>query len=301
MNEPRRATIVAEIGCNHKGCFETAKEMITVAKIFCRVNVAKFQKRSPRELLTPDEYNAPHPVPYHSYGRTYGEHREFLEFSVDQHRELKQFCEQLGIVYSSSVWDMTSARQIVSLCPVMIKVPSACNLCFDLMAYLADEFLGDIHIALGMTSRQEEEEIVSFFEKKGRLASVVLYACTSGYPVPFEDVSLLEITRLRDMYGSIVKDIGFSGHHLGIAMDSVAYSLGANYIERHFTLDRTWKGTDHAASLEPDGLRRVVRDVDAVRKALTYKGKDILDIEEPQRRKLKRDSKPLVFAVSRSD
>ncbi len=103
------------------------------------------------------------------------------------------------------------------------------------------------------------------------------------------------------MYGSIVKDIGFSGHHLGIALDSVAYSLGANYIERHFTLDRTWKGTDHAASLEPDGLRRVVRDVDAVRKALTYKGKDILDIEEPQRRKLKRDSKPLVFGVSRSD
>jgi N-acetylneuraminate synthase len=196
---------------------------------------------------------------------------------------------------------MTSARQIVSLHPATIKVPSACNLCFDVMEYLADEFPGDIHIALGMTSRQEEEEIVSFFEKKGRSASVVLYACTSGYPVPFEDASLLEITRLRDMYGSIVKDIGFSGHHLGIALDSVAYSLGANYIERHFTLDRTWKGTDHAASLEPDGLRRVVRDVDAVRKALTYKGKDILDIEEPQRRKLKRDSKPLVFGVSRSD
>jgi len=117
---------------------------------------------------------------------------------------------------------------------------------------------------------------------------VVLYACTSGYPVPFEDASLLEITRLRDMYGSIVKDIGFSGHHLGIALDSVAYSLGANYIERHFTLDRTWKGTDHAASLEPDGLRRVARDVDAVSRALGYKAKDILDIEEPQRKKLKR-------------
>src|SRR6266403_4794271 len=101
MNEPRKATIVAEIGCNHKGCFETAKEMITVAKIFCHVDVVKFQKRNPRELLTSEEYNAPHPEPYHSYGRTYGEHREFLEFNIDQHRELKHFCEQVGVGYSS--------------------------------------------------------------------------------------------------------------------------------------------------------------------------------------------------------
>ena len=288
MNERGRATIVAEIGCNHKGCFETAKEMITVATIFCHADVVKFQKRNPRELLTASEYDAPHPEPYHSYGRTYGEHREFLEFSVDQHRELKRFCEQVGVVYSTSVWDMTSARQIVSLRPAMIKVPSACNLRFDLMGYLAGEFPGDIHVALGMTSRGEEEQIVGFFERKRRLASVVLYACTSGYPVPFEDVSLLEIRRLKDTYGDIVKDVGFSGHHLGIAVDSVACSLGANYIERHFTLDRTWKGTDHAASLEPDGLRRVVRDVEAVSKAFTYKQKDILDIEEPQRKKLKR-------------
>jgi sialic acid synthase len=288
MNEPQKATIVAEVGCNHKGSFETAKEMITVAKLFCKVDVVKFQKRTPRELLTADEYNAPHPVSYHSYGRTYGEHREFLEFSLDQHRELKQFCEQVGVAYSSSVWDMTSARQIVSLYPSMIKVPSACNLRFDLLSYLADEFPGDIHVSLGMTNREEEERIVTFFEKNERAKSVALYACTSSYPVAFEDVSLLEITRLREIYGSVVKDIGFSGHHLGIAVDSVAYSLGANYIERHFTLDRSWKGTDHAASLEPDGLRRVVRDVAAVRKALKYKEKDILDVEQSQRKKLKR-------------
>jgi N-acetylneuraminate synthase len=156
------------------------------------------------------------------------------------------------------------------------------------MTYLADEFPGDIHISLGMTSREEEREIVSFFSAKGRSSSVVLYACTSGYPVPFEDVALLEIRRLKETYGDVVKDIGFSGHHLGITVDSIAYTLGASYIERHFTLDRTWRGTDHAASLEPDGLRRVVRDVDAVRKAFTYKNKEILDIEEPQRKKLKR-------------
>jgi N-acetylneuraminate synthase len=191
-------------------------------------------------------------------------------------------------MYFASVWDLTSAREIVSLKPRLVKVPSACNLRFDLMTYLADEFPGDIHISLGMTSREEEREIVSFFSAKGRSSSVVLYACTSGYPVPFEDVALLEIRRLKETYGDVVKDIGFSGHHLGITVDSIAYTLGASYIERHFTLDRTWRGTDHAASLEPDGLRRVVRDVDAVRKAFTYKNKEILDIEEPQRKKLKR-------------
>lgn len=288
MTETRNATVIAEVGCNHKGSLEIAKEMITVAKLFCHVDVVKFQKRSPRELLTSEEYDAPHPEPYHSYGRTYGEHREFLEFSLEQHRELKGFCEQVGVAYSSSVWDMTSAQEILSLRPAMIKVPSASNLRFDLLEYLADECSGDIHIALGMTSREEEEQIVSFLDTKRRLNSVVLYACTSGYPVPFEDVALLEIKRLRDSYGDVVKDIGFSGHHLGIAVDYVAFSLGANYIERHFTLDRTWKGTDHAASLEPDGLRKVVRDINAVSKALTYKDKEILDIEKPQRKKLKR-------------
>ena len=288
MNELNRAMIVAEIGCNHQGNFETAKEMITVAKLFCKVDAVKFQKRHPRELLSPEEYNAPHPEPYHSYGPTYGEHREFLEFSIDQHRELKDLCAQVGVIYSSSVWDMTSAREMVSLNPVLIKIPSACNLNFGLVGYLADEYWGDIHVALGMTNHDEEERIVKFLEDKGRAQSVVLYACTSGYPVPFEDVALLEIRRLSETYGDTVKAIGFSGHHLGIALDSVAYSLGATYIERHFTLDRTWKGTDHAASLEPDGLRRVVRDIDAVRKALTYKKKEILEIELPQRKKLKR-------------
>ncbi len=279
--------VIAEVGCNHTGSFEIAKEMIVTAKIFCHVDAVKFQKRCPRELLTPEEYNAPHPEPFHSYGRTYGEHREFLEFSIDQHRALKEFCEQIGIVYSTSVWDVTSAKGIVSLAPVMIKVPSACNLRFGILDYLATSFGGEIHISLGMTMREEEEKIVEFMDKQGRCQDVILYACTSGYPVAFEDVALLEIKRLKETYGSLVKDIGFSGHHLGIALDSVAFSLGANYIERHFTQDRTWKGTDHAASLEPDGLRRVVRDLRAVRKALRFKEEEILEVEQAQRRKLK--------------
>ena len=138
-----------------------------------------------------------------------------------------------------------------------------------------------------MTTKKEIEEIVIFFENHKRNNDLVLYNCTSGYPVPFKDVCLLEITALRDLYLDRVKDIGFSGHHLGIAIDLIAYNLGANYIERHFTLDRTSKGTDHAASLEPEGLRKLKRDLIAVEKSLSYKSKDILDIEMIQRKKLK--------------
>ena len=105
--------------------------------------------------------------------------------------------------------------------------------------------------------------------------------------MPFEDVCLLEISRLVDTYGSTVKEIGFSGHHNGIAIDIAAYTLGATVIERHFTLDRTWKGTDHAASLEPDGLRRLKRNLVATYKSLTYKSEEVLPIEAEQRNKLK--------------
>lgn len=106
--------------------------------------------------------------------------------------------------------------------------------------------------------------------------------------MPFEDICLLELTRLRELYADRIKAIGFSGHHLGIAVDSAAVALGAEWIERHYTLDRTWKGTDHAASLEPDGVRKLVRDCKAVAKSLTYKKEEILDIEKIQRDKLKK-------------
>jgi len=281
------AKVVAEIGCNHKGEIEIAKELIKVAKIFCNADVVKFQKRNNRELLTKEQYNAPHPNPANSYGKTYGEHREYLEFTIDQHAILKKYCEELGIIYSTSVWDMTSAKAISALNPQMIKIPSACNNHYEMLNWLCDNYKGEIHISTGMTTHEETDTLIDFFERKNRAKDVVLYACTSGYPVPFEDVALYEIIRLKEKYGSRVKEIGFSGHHLGIAVDIAAYTLGATWIERHYTLDRTWKGTDHAASLEPDGLRRLIRDLKAVNKALTYKKKDILDIEKIQREKLK--------------
>ncbi len=281
--------VIAEIGCNHKGDLNIAKEMIITAATYCQADIVKFQKRCVKELLTEDEYNAPHPNPENSYGSTYGKHREFLEFSIDQHKLLQKWCKEYGIEYSTSVWDITSAKEIVSLCPKLIKVPSACNLNKSLLEYLCDNFNGEIHLSLGMTTKNEQEQIVRFFEEKGRNKDLIIYCCTSGYPVPFEDICLLEINRLKELYQHRVKAIGFSGHHLGIAVDSAAVALGAEYIERHYTLDRTWKGTDHAASLEPDGVRKLVRDCRAVAKALTYKQEDVLAIEKVQRNKLKRN------------
>ena len=283
----KKVKVIAEIGCNHKGEFEIALELIQKAKL-CGADVAKFQKRNNKILLTEEQYNAPHPNPINSYGSTYGEHREFLEFNVEQHGELKKYCESIGITYCTSVWDEESAKEIISLQPDFIKVPSACNNNYNLLRLLRDDYEGEVHISTGMTTLGEIEEVIKYFEESKEAAKrIVLYSCTSGYPVPFEDICLLEITRLLERYSKRVKSIGFSGHHLGIAVDIAAFVLGAEWIERHFTLDRTWKGTDHAASLEPAGLGKLTRDLAAVNIALTYKSKEILDIEEVQRKKLK--------------
>ena len=279
--------IIAEIGCNHKGDFETAKELLDLAKE-AGADVAKFQKRNNKELLTTEQYNSPHPNPSNSYGDTYGLHREFLEFTVDQHRELKAYCDEISIEYSTSVWDVTSAKEMITFKPSLLKVPSACNNHFDMLKVLRDEFEGEVHLSFGMTTQEEEKKIVALFEETNQAKDrLVIYSCTSGYPVPFEDVCLLEIKRLRETFGERVKAIGFSGHHLGIAIDNAAYTLGATWTERHFTKDRTWKGTDHAASLEPAGLKKLCRDLQATYQALSYKKEEVLEIEKVQRKKLK--------------
>ena len=285
--EFKKPYVIAEAGCNHMGQMEIAHEMINTAAIFCKVDAIKFQKRCPKELLTPEQYNAPYPHPYNSYGPTYGAHREFLEFTVEQHAQLKKWCEEVGITYSTSVWDMTSAKEIASLEPKFIKIPSACNTHYEMLNWLCDNYKGEIQISFGMTTHEEEEKIIQLFENKGRNKDLIIFNCTSGYPVPFKDVCLLEINRMRNLYEDRVKGIGFSGHHNGIAVDVAAYTLGANIVERHYTLNRTWKGTDHAASLEPDGIRRLARNLEAAYDALHYKTSEILPIEQVQRDKLK--------------
>ena len=279
--------IIAEIGCNHMGEMAIAKELIDLAKI-AGVKYVKFQKRKNKELLTEEQFNTPHPVFENSYGDTYGAHREYLEFSVDQNKELKNYCDSIGIVYSTSVWDVTSAKEMISFEPEFLKVPSACNNNYKMLRVLRDEFKGQVQLSIGMTTKIEVEEIVNFFEETNQAKRrLVIYSCTSGYPVPAKDVALLEINWLYENYESRVNEIGFSGHHLGVALDIAAYTLGARWIERHFTKDRTWKGTDHAASLEPQGLQKLVRDLNVSYQSLQFKDSQILPIEQVQRDKLK--------------
>ncbi len=289
--------VIAEIGCNHKGDIKIAKKMIDTASKFCNAKIVKFQKRNNKILLS-DKFDQPHPVPENAYGKSYGLHREFLEFNIDQHQELMEHSKDLGVTYSCSVWDIVSCKEICALNPKFIKIPSAKNLNFDMHKYLIDEFDGEIHISTGMTTKSEIKKIVDFYKDRNRANNIVLYLCTSNYPVEIKDLCLLEIKNLFENFGNIVNSIGFSGHHTGISSDIAAHTIGKlsslntkakfSYIERHFTLNRAWKGTDHAASLEPDGLRRLIRNINDNEIALTYKDKDILDVELEQLKKLKR-------------
>ena len=278
---------VAEVGCNHQGNLNFAMKMIDKLVNFCDVKYIKFQKRNPSELLSKEKYNMPHPVPANSFGKTYGLHREKLEFNIKQHKKIQSYCKKKKIEYMCSAWDLTSLKQLISLKMRHIKIPSACNNNIELLTYLFKKFNGFCHISLGMTTQKEERQIFNLAKKYKKNKKLILYACTSDYPVKQEDICLLEISRLRKKYEKRIASIGFSGHHQGISADVAAGTLGVKWIERHFTLDRTLKGTDHAASLEPDGARRVKRDLQLLEQSLKFKKKDILNCEILQRKKLK--------------
>jgi N-acetylneuraminate synthase len=282
-----RPMVVLEVGCNHKGDLTIAKEMIRLAAEFCHADVVKFQKRNNCESLSLIQRNAPHSHPENSYGKTYGEHRDYLEFTIEQHAQLKDYCDKCKIIYASSVWDISSAKGIASLNPTYIKIPSAKNTDIEMLEWLCQYFSGEIQVSLGMTTRCEEDNIIDVFKRNNRLESLSLLACTSGYPVNSNDICLLEIERLKIKYGDIIKRIGFSGHHIGTAIDIAAYTLGAEIIERHFTLNKAWKGTDHSTSITSEEAQELVLDINSISEALSYKSNEILQIEDEQRKKLK--------------
>lgn len=295
----KQIKFVGEVGCNHLGSMALAKEHIDIFADFAKVKYIKFQKRTISDLLTPEEYNAPHPNPEYAHGATYGQHREALEFSMDQHQELFDYCKYKNVIYSCSVWDFNSAKDLIVHLPDLeyIKIPSASNLNFRMMKYIVENSNCDLHISLGMTTYKEIQEIEEFVFEHHIQNRVVVYACTSGYPVEYKDLSLLEISNLKSKYKNLFKGVGFSGHHLGIAMDIAAATLGATWIERHIVTCRsTIRHTDAPASLEPDGARRLVRDLSNLESALTYKINrtnntlgDLLEVEKVQRAKLKRN------------
>ena len=169
-----------------------------------------------------------------------------------------------------------------------IKIPSATNLNFEVLDYLSKYYKGDIHISTGMTSSTELDEIINFLDRRKSLKKTVLYSCTSSYPADLNDVKLLDISNLKKKYGKYLKAIGFSGHHRGLSIDNAAIPLGASWFERHFTFDRTAKGTDHAASLEEDGLKKLRGRLDETNSSLNYKPNQILKNEKFQRNYLKK-------------
>lgn len=272
--------VVSELCCNHAGDIDLAREMIKMSKL-CGADYVKFQKRNPIKSVPKNMHNVPHPCPVNSFGDTYLKHRQNLEFTIDQHRELKNYCEKIGICYSSSVWDEDSAREIISLSPDFIKVPSAMNENYNLLDIVFNEYDGDIHLSLGMISKKDKNKLFNYLKSKKE--RVVIYHTTSGYPVSFNELYLMEIIKLKEMFGRV----GYSGHHLGIAVDVCAYTLGATWIERHFTLDRTFKGTDNAASLEPTGMQKLCRDLFACSRSLSYKDIDFTKDEIENEKKLK--------------
>ena len=282
----KKIKVVAEIGCNHMGRINLAKIMIDQAK-YAGADYVKFQKRNNKTLLSKKQYSGKHPIPHNSFGKTYGEHREYLEFSMSTHEQIFQYCKKKKIKYSCSVWDIKSAEQIIKICKQYIKVPSAINLNFQVLDFLCSKYFGDIHISTGMTSENEIDTIFEFVKKRKRLKNLVLYSCVSAYPNDIKNVCLLDIEKLTRKYGKYIKAIGFSGHHRGLSIDNCTVALGATWIERHFTFDRTAKGTDHAASLELDGLSKLRTRLDETMSALNYKPRKILKCEKLQRLYLK--------------
>lgn len=268
---------VCEIGCNHGGDLAKAKEYIEAAAK-AGASYAKFQKRSLEAI--PESVARRPRTDEHSFGPTELEHRKALEFSIEQHAELKEYCEAIGIGYACSAWDEKSYNELVDLGLDYIKIPSAKNEEFE--RWNRDGDYGrrrELHVSLGLVTGGVRDGILS----RHKLDRIVYYACTSRYPCKSDETYLLEVPYLVERAGIA----GFSGHHNGIALDVAAYALGATWIERHFTLDRTAKGTDHAASLEPQGFAKLVRDLEAVRSALAVKPAGLPSCEQDMHRKLK--------------
>lgn len=271
--------IVAEIGCNHMGDPKTAMRMSDVA-FACGVNYVKFQKRSPSECLTPEQYSKPYSGD-NSFGITYGKHRERLEILINDWYDITHETEldyDKGMF--ATVFDFTSLKECIECLDMpIIKIGSAQINRFELLGAVVASGK-KIILSTGMSTIEEIDNAFEIIKNN----EPVLMQCTSVYPCPEDQVNLNVIPMLKKRYGC---EVGLSGHYVSGsgAIEAAAVALGATWIERHFTLDRTWKGTDQAASLEPEGLKSVVKAIRTAEQALGSSEKKVLEIEEPVRMK----------------
>jgi N-acetylneuraminate synthase/sialic acid synthase len=253
--------VIAEIGHNHQGDVEKAKQLIRAAKE-CGADAVKLQKRSNRALYTRAYYEQPYDNEF-SFGATYGAHREALELSLEEYGELQAYAREQGVAFFATAWDFESADLLAELDLPAFKIASGDLLNTPLQRHIAS-FGKPIFLSTGGGTMDDVERAVETILPVNEQLCVL--QCTAAYPAASEDLNLRVITTLRDRFPSLV--IGLSDHQSGISMALVAYMLGARVIEKHFTLDHALKGTDHAFSLMPDGLRRLVRDLRRVEPAL---------------------------------
>lgn len=272
INDDTDAYVIAEIGGNHRGSVEDCKAIISAAaQSGC--NAVKLQKRSNRDLYTPAVYNQPYNSE-HSWGATYGEHREFLEFDMVQYRDLKQYAESYGLGFIVTAFDLPSVEFLALLGVDAIKIASGDLQSLPLIREAAQVGVPLIVSTGGGTMRDMERIADTLDWESTTLAAnnrhwgrnVAFLQCTAAYPCEPEALNLRVIETYRHRFPDTV--IGLSDHVSGIAMAPVAYTLGARIFEKHFTLHRHWKGSDQAFSLEPDGMRRMVRDLKRTRLAL---------------------------------
>jgi sialic acid synthase len=246
--------VIAEIGHNHQGDLEQAKAMFTAAKE-CGAHAAKLQKRDNRSLYTRDFFNRPYDSES-SFGATYGEHREALEFGRDEYQELQRHARELGLVFFATAFDFKSADFLAELDMPAYKIASGDLTNTPLLRYVGEIGKPVIFSTGGATLDDVQRAHETLADANTQLA---MLQCTAGYPAEWDQLDLRVIATYRQLFPDVVA--GFSSHDNGIAMPVAAYVLGARIVEKHFTLNRAMKGTDHAFSLEPQGMRKMTRDL----------------------------------------
>lgn len=253
--------VIAEIGHNHQGSLEQCKKLFKAAKA-AGADCVKLQKRDNRALFTKEMYNSPYNSE-NAYAATYGAHREFLEFGRDEYVELKKYAKELEITFTSTAFDFPSADFLAELDMPAYKMASGDLTNIPLLKHVAKMGKPMVVSTGGATLEEVRRAYDTIMPINPQLC---IMQCTSGYPPSFEELNLMVIDTFRKEFPDIV--IGFSAHDSGIAMSLAGFVLGARMVEKHFTLNRALKGTDHSFSLEPHGLEKMVRDLRRARIAL---------------------------------
>ncbi|MCF7823719.1 MAG: N-acetylneuraminate synthase family protein [Candidatus Marinimicrobia bacterium] len=287
VGENSPAYIIAEIGINHQGDVNIAKKLIKEA-VSAGANAVKFQKRSIQRILTQEGLDMPYDN-RNSFGKTYGEHKIALELSEAEYRILQSHANSLSVDLIASGWDEESIDFLDELGIPFFKMASADLSNIPLLTHTASKKKPMI-LSTGMAGMDMVRGAVNAIKPFN--VPFALLQCTSTYPSSFDEINLQVLSTYRQEFPEAV--IGYSGHELGIAVSEAAVALGAKIIERHFTLDRTMKGGDHAASLEPGGFGKLVRDIRHIEEAMGNSIKTVQASEEPIRKKLAKSVVSLV-------